>query len=521
MIDSIRIQNFRSFRDTGFIKLNKLNILLGTNSSGKSSFLRSFPLFSQSIKKNLRGPISWFDYSSVDFGDYDTAKWRYADETDDIIFSYIIKKPFLSPINYWYYESYASISTDTINELKLALHYKNDLRGTFVNKIVLVLKDVTYCFSIDERNSYVRFNIEGKDVNIGKWRWSQSTANGMMPSWRPVIEKETSANMDVAEYLYRMAVDALRKHCNKRLKNYSRLNYVISNWTNDHSLFLDILRLQKQLMSLSSVAFTWNKDDSEFLLLSDKISPFYIYQLLRSLNLELANFYETCRYIAPIRAEANRFYRSQGLNVNEIDSYGKNLAEFVSSLSDKSKESYEEFCQRILGQKVMTNSFQGQSSIMLSSDNITENLVDVGFGYSQILPIITQLWLSTNSTQYIKPRGFAYVRKGRANCVLIEQPELHLHPAMQAKIADAFIEFVKLSTEKKTQFYNLIVESHSQAIINRLGRRIREGVISPDDINVILFEKSSDFKETAIRQIGFNKKGQLNDWPYGFFDPLD
>ena len=46
-------------------------------------------------------------------------------------------------------------------------------------------------------------------------------------------------------------------------------------------------------------------------------------------------------------------------------------------------------------------------------------------------------------------------------------------------------------------------------------------MISPDDINVILFEKSSDFKETAIRQIGFNKKGQLNDWPYGFFDPLD
>ncbi len=521
MIDSIRIQNFRSFRDTGFIKLNKLNILLGTNSSGKSSFLRSFPLFTQSIKKNLRGPISWFDYSSVDFGDYETAKWRYADISDDIIFSYIIKKPFLPSINYWYYESYASISTDTVNDVELALHYRNDVVGTFVNKIVLILNDITYQFSIDERGSSVRFNIDGKDVNIGKWRWSQSTSNGMMPLWRPVLEKDSSATMEIADYLYKMAVDALKKHCNKRLKNYSRLNFVISNWTNNHSLFLDTLRLQTQLMSLSNVAFTWNQDDPEFLLLSDKISPFYIYQLLRLLNQELSNFYETCRYIAPIRAEANRFYRSQGLNVNEIDSYGKNLAEFVSSLSDKSKDSYEDFCQRVLGQKVMTNSFQGQSSIMLSSDNIKENLVDVGFGYSQILPIITQLWLSINYSQYFKPRGLAYVRKGRANCVLIEQPELHLHPAMQAKIADAFIEFVKWSAEKKSQFYSLIVESHSQAIINRLGRRIREGEISPDDINVILFEKSRDYKETLIRQIGFNRRGQLNDWPYGFFDPLD
>lgn len=66
MIDSVRIENLRSLRDTGFVKLKKLNILLGSNSSGKSTFLRSFPLLSQSIKKNLRGPISWFDDSMVD-----------------------------------------------------------------------------------------------------------------------------------------------------------------------------------------------------------------------------------------------------------------------------------------------------------------------------------------------------------------------------------------------------------------------------------------------------------------------
>ena len=73
MIDAIRIENLRSLKDTGFIKLKKLNILLGSNSSGKSTFLRSFPLFAQSVKKNLRGPISWFDDSMVDFGNYETA----------------------------------------------------------------------------------------------------------------------------------------------------------------------------------------------------------------------------------------------------------------------------------------------------------------------------------------------------------------------------------------------------------------------------------------------------------------
>ncbi len=521
MIDSIKIQNFRSFRDTGFIKLNKLNILLGSNSSGKSSFLRTFPLFAQSIKKNLRGPISWFDYSSVDFGDYNTAKWRYAEVSDDMVFSYVIKKPILSHINYWYYESYSTLSLDQINEVLLSLHYRNDTVGTFINKIVLTLNSVQYKFSIDERLSLVKFSVDGKELNIGKWRWMQNTYNGMLPSWRPVLEKENSSTTDIADYLYRIAVEALRKHCNKRLKNYTRLNTVIKDWTNENYKFLRVLQSQTQLMSLRNVAFSWNENNQDFLSLSERIAPFYIYQLLRYLNQELSNFYQNVRYIAPIRAEANRFYRSQGLNVNEIDSYGKNLAEFVASLSDKSKDSYEDFCLNILGKKVVTNSFQGQSSILLSSNEGQENLVDVGFGYSQILPIITQIWLSINYSKNLRMHGFSQIRSTRSNCLLIEQPELHLHPAMQAKIADVFAEYIKLSQGKPAHFGSLIVETHSQAIINRLGRRIREGVLSPDDINVVLFEKSKDFKETEVRQISFNNKGQLNDWPYGFFDPLD
>ena len=521
MIDSIRIQNFRSFRDTGYINLNKLNILLGTNSSGKSSFLRSFPLFTQSIKKNLRGPISWFDSSSVDFGDYDTAKWRYADVLDDVVFSYLIKGPFLSRTSYWYYGTHTDIAVDKIKELELSLHYRNDAVGTFVNKIILILNGVNYQFSIEERSNHVKFSIDGKDINIGKWRWIQNTFSGMLPSWRSILEKENTQPIEIVDHLYKIAIDSLRKHCNKRLKNVARLNEVVSNWTNDNAAFLAILRHQNQLTSLSHVAFSWNVDNAEFLTISEKIAPFYIYQLLRVINLELSYFYESCRYIAPIRAEANRFYRSQGLNVNEIDSYGKNLAEFVASLSEKNKESYETFCQRVLGQKVITSSLQGQSSILLSSENIEENLVDVGFGYSQILPIITQLWLSANPNQYFRSQGYVQMRIGRNNCVLIEQPELHLHPAMQAKIADVFIEFIKSNLSQKGRYQNLIVETHSQTIINRLGRRIREGSLSPDDINIILFEKTKDFKETVIRQIAFNHKGQMNDWPYGFFDPLD
>lgn len=52
MIESVRIENLRSIKDTDFVNIKKINILLGANSSGKSTFLRSFPLFTQSVKKN-------------------------------------------------------------------------------------------------------------------------------------------------------------------------------------------------------------------------------------------------------------------------------------------------------------------------------------------------------------------------------------------------------------------------------------------------------------------------------------
>lgn len=91
MITAIRIENLRSLKDTGFIQIKPLTILLGANSSGKSTFLRSFLLFAQSVNKQLRGPISWFDDAMVDFGDFQTAVNNEARENGEPIrFSYVI-----------------------------------------------------------------------------------------------------------------------------------------------------------------------------------------------------------------------------------------------------------------------------------------------------------------------------------------------------------------------------------------------------------------------------------------------
>lgn len=70
MVDKIRIRNLRSLKDTGEVELKPLTLLVGKNSSGKSTFLRVFPLFKQTLETNTNEPILWYSSRYVDFGSF-------------------------------------------------------------------------------------------------------------------------------------------------------------------------------------------------------------------------------------------------------------------------------------------------------------------------------------------------------------------------------------------------------------------------------------------------------------------
>ena len=277
-----------------------------------------------------------------------------------------------------------------------------------------------------------------------------------------------------------------------------------------------IRSFQRSIQNWTTDTIEFNSIYNYFLLL--KFNP-----IIDVINRELASFYHKCDYIAPMRAEAGRYYRIQGLQVQSVDPTGHNLLEFIASLTPKEKSSYDEFVKNILKITVDVPSESGMKSIRIKGQNGDFSIADVGFGYSQILPVITKLWHTSyiinlyNSNSYYSRLRFRELDK---SIILMEQPELHLHPAMQAKIADAFIKTVDITRKSETPS-TLIIETHSQAIINRIGRRIREGKICPEDINVLLFQKDEKLQNTMIKQITFSNEGQLKNWPYGFFDPED
>lgn len=512
MLDAIRIENLRSIQDSNYIDLKSLNILVGANSSGKSTFLRSFPLLSQSISKSLRGPVSWFDVTSVDFGDYSTAKNKYVSEKETIRFSFKMSQLKINRLEYTYfryinYYKYRSLVSEFESDIKVTISLNNDMKGTFIDLIVLELKRFTIEMFVENRSSSVKILINGEidmsDYGV-KNKWSFTTNHGIMPTF---IGKD---NEDFQVQTLKLAVNKLIQFCDSRLKRKDRIESLFNLCDNSKESLLKSIK-NSEIVSLRKKTADWDIYNETFqevyyLWVTSQI-PLFLWVV----DEELKKFYRDCSYIAPSRAEASRYYRYQGLQVKDVDAYGRNMQEFISSLTDKQYESYSSFTKDILGINIGVANSTGHQSIFLQSDNGKFNLADVGFGYSQILPIITKLWYITQKKPY---------EEDAKRCVVIEQPELHLHPAMQAKIADAFIKAISEGRKNNINI-KLFIETHSQSLINRIGRRISEKKIGPDKVSLMIFEKDNEGKNTIIKQTYFKENGQIKDWPYGFFDPVD
>jgi len=126
------------------------------------------------------------------------------------------------------------------------------------------------------------------------------------------------------------------------------------------------------------------------------------------------------------------------------------------------------------------------------------SLPDVGFGVSQVLPALVQAFYC--------PEG---------SIVWIEQPEIHLHPQVQAELADVFISAVQAYENGRPRYVQLIVETHSEHLLNRLQRRIAEAAIRPEDVAIYFAKPGSD--GAALDELQVNELGDITNWPVDFF----
>lgn len=119
-------------------------------------------------------------------------------------------------------------------------------------------------------------------------------------------------------------------------------------------------------------------------------------------------------------------------------------------------------------------------------------LTDVGFGVSQVLPALVLLY---------------YVPEG--SIVIMEQPEIHLHPSVQSRFADLIL------TVSKTRKLQIILESHSEHILRRLQRRVAEQAAESQDIKLFFCDQVRG--ESTVSELELTEFGDIKNWPENFF----
>ncbi len=219
-----------------------------------------------------------------------------------------------------------------------------------------------------------------------------------------------------------------------------------------------------------------------------------LFDILEQIDAHL-NFISSFR----LRPERRTYYQQTKVG-DKIGTYGENYIDQISEWEDRKSPEFKELKSILkdlnLLRTVKTKKLRGgrfELRVQVKSRGVWASLADVGFGISQFLPIIVaDLQLPSRST------------------LLVAQPEIHLHPSVQASLADYFIRQVKVGEKQ------YILETHSEYLLNRVRLGIVNGEIKAEDVAIYYFENSS--KGSVSHKIEFRKDGQIHNAPQGFFD---
>ncbi len=205
--------------------------------------------------------------------------------------------------------------------------------------------------------------------------------------------------------------------------------------------------------------------------------------------------------LGPFRKPPARWYVFSGTTPQDVGLDGQSLPDLIFRNEEIRNQANEWLNRLDIGYELNARSVGAPGSDLFElrlrdtrrKNRVEVSLTDVGFGISQILPLIVQSVAATNQT------------------ITIEQPEVHIHPKLQADLGDLLIESIK--KPRQNQF---LIETHSEHLALRLQRRIREKQLSPKDVSILYVSRSEN--GSKVIRLRLDEEGRFIDgFPGGFF----
>ena len=437
MLEKLRIQNFKGWVDTGSIRMAPITLLFGENSSGKSSIGHFLMMLKQTVESADRRAVLYpgGKNSSVQLGSY-----------QDMVYGRDARK---------------KISFEYQWSLQESMRFKDPIGAKNYACDVLSF-EANIGAGGDQSMPIVRgFKYEGKE------------------------EGNSVVNVEVSK------------------KRGTGVKYGLE------TKGYDLKRTAGRPHPHSSLVRFYGFPD-------EVVACYKNADFLQKLNLQHEKLFDSLFYLGPLRTKTERLYSWAGTAPDGVGSSGENTVAAIlagskreiSSGHHQRKKSLSEIVAIYMKKMGLANEFKISTiarnrevyevKLCTKDSGDRVDLPDVGFGISQVLPVLAQCF---------------YVPQD--SIIIMEQPELHLHPSAQAGLADVMVDVIKSKKGGENRNTQLIIETHSEHFLRRLQRRVAEGKVSEEDLAVYFADVDSG--KAVLKPLEMGQDGYIRNWPRHFF----
>ncbi len=539
MLREYRLTNFKAFGETVTIPIRPLTLIFGANSSGKSSIFQSLLLLKQTLEEAKNPNTALLPKGSlVDLGIYSDFIHRH--ETD---------RNFEFGVRF----NLGNTNESTVHEDRRQEYIPSPPRGRqILNAVGIADTSLTLKFSYDEEKRILEpfgldLTIEDEQLPLISYNDNKVSFNFESKFWRPwwihmkryisdliawahsIEDGETGEDIGrdwqgLQSTLKRYQLEDIivesigfRKFFpDKKLGSISFRKFFPDKFKFD---LMSFTKLVNWKINISLVAQYDTDDRTEYDETPDVSHRDVreelnesVCQIAAAICSPLPRILENLAYLGPLRSQPEHYYEYSGDVSEYVGQRGENLPsilfkkpDILEEINDALERLGVRYRLKLSKLRHEDDSLSDIFSLLLidKRTGIDASLRDVGFGISQVLPIVVQSCLSEKKT------------------LLIEQPEIHLHPAHQAELGDLFIR------SAKERGNTLLLETHSENLILRILRRIRETTegelpsdlppIRPEDVSVLYVQPGE--KGAQVVEIPVTEDGDFDrPWPQGFFE---